>query len=43
MYPQSHQIAHRQPERARPMFGFVAGFLTALLLGVTVVAFGAAA
>ena len=41
MYPQSYQITHRQPERGRPMFGFVAGFLAALLLGATVVAFGA--
>ena len=42
MYPQSYQFANRQQERARPMFGFVAGLLAALLLGATVVAFGAA-
>lgn len=40
MYPQSYQIAQQQRERSRPMFGFVAGLLAAVLLGATVAAFG---
>ncbi len=40
MYSQSNHISHRQPERARPLFGLVAGFLAAVLLGASVVAFG---
>lgn len=42
MYTYANQITQQQAERSRPMFGFVAGFLAALLLGATVVAFGAA-
>ena len=42
MYTYANQIAQQQPERSRPMFGFIAGLLAALLLGATVVAFGGA-
>ena len=42
MYNYANQITPQQAERSRPMFGFVAGFLAALLLGATVVAFGGA-
>lgn len=41
MYTYTNQIT-QNTERSRPMFGFVAGFLAALLLGATVVAFGGA-